>query len=150
MRHFTKTHNDLKWLFPIARTKKEAEAIFDECESNAKYVADCAGIADKDRDFAIDCFMKGYSYALQMKSQEIIENAMENIYCTVFKVKFDAVHPDKRRKYFRFHRAKDLLTKLAYGPNKAVKKASEYFRKMFDNTGFDREAPLKEQLKVMW
>ena len=27
MRHFTKTHNDLKWLFPIAKTKKEAEQL---------------------------------------------------------------------------------------------------------------------------
>lgn len=27
-RHFTKTHNDLKWLFPIADTEKEAEQIF--------------------------------------------------------------------------------------------------------------------------
>lgn len=25
MRHFTKTHNDLKWLFPIAKTKKNKE-----------------------------------------------------------------------------------------------------------------------------
>ena len=40
MRHFTKTHNDLKWLFPIAKTKKEAEKVFESAENQAKYLAD--------------------------------------------------------------------------------------------------------------
>ena len=31
MRHFTKTHNDLKWLFPVAETdKEEIQSPFDE------------------------------------------------------------------------------------------------------------------------
>lgn len=35
MRQFTKTHNDIEWLFPIANSKKGAEAIFDEREEQA-------------------------------------------------------------------------------------------------------------------
>lgn len=36
MRHFTKTHNDLKWMFPIAETKKQAEEIFKSAEEQLK------------------------------------------------------------------------------------------------------------------
>ena len=32
MRHFTRTHNDLKWLFPIAKTKAEANEVFSYVE----------------------------------------------------------------------------------------------------------------------
>ena len=51
MRKFTKTHNDLKWLFPIAKTKKEAAEIFKSAEEQAKYLADMAGGVEKDSDF---------------------------------------------------------------------------------------------------
>ena len=60
MRHFTRTHNDLKWLFPIAKTKAEANEVFSYVEENAKHLADSAGITDNDqRDLAIDAFMRG-------------------------------------------------------------------------------------------
>ena len=36
MRHFTKTHNDLKWLFPVAETDKEAEEKFEDVEDRLK------------------------------------------------------------------------------------------------------------------
>lgn len=65
MRNFTKTHNDLKWLFPIAKTKKEAEEVFNYVEELANNFADLADVKDGDRDLAIDCFMKGYSYCMQ-------------------------------------------------------------------------------------
>ena len=67
-RKFTKTHNDLKWLFPIADTDKEAEKIFDSAEAQAKDLLSLAGVKKKDEDLAIDCFMKGYSNALQMET----------------------------------------------------------------------------------
>ena len=72
MRHFTKTHNDLKWLFPVAETDKEAEEKFEDVEEQAKYLADMAGVDEKDKDLAIDCFMKGYSQALQLEFDSII------------------------------------------------------------------------------
>ena len=53
MRHFTRTHNDLKWLFPIAKTKAEANEVFSYVEENAKNLVDSAGITDNDIDYPI-------------------------------------------------------------------------------------------------
>ena len=50
MRHFTKTHNDLKWLFPVAETEKEAEKIFDSAETQAKDLLSLAGVKKNDED----------------------------------------------------------------------------------------------------
>lgn len=154
MRHFTKTHNDLKWLFPIAKTKKEASEVFDYVEENAKHLVESAGIDDKDKDLAIDAFMKGYSYALQMETPNLIEQIVDNIYQGLFNVKYK--HKENRTpkekqeetKFFRFYRFKDLIKAFSWGPNKDKEKARKYFVKLIEKTGFDHEAPLDEQLKV--
>lgn len=148
MRHFTKTHNDLKWLFPIAKTKKQAEEVFKSAEEQAKYLADMAGVEEKDRDLAIDCFMKGYSQALQMEMSRYIENKVRDMYCNIFGVKRDLDHEEVWKKYFRFHRFEDML-KDAMWDAKRVKKPAAYLRKMLEGSGFDHEAPVKEQLKIM-
>lgn len=147
MRHFTKTHNDLKWLFPIAKTKKEAETVFKNAEERAKYLADMAGVAEKDRDLAIDCFMKGYSQALQLEVYSYLEKKVRDIYCNIFGVKCDLENEKEWDKYFRFHKFEDLL-KTAMWDSKRVKKPAAYIRKMMEGSGFDMEAPIKEQLKV--
>ncbi len=155
MRHFTKTHNDLKWLFPIAKTKAEANEVFNYVAENAKNLANSAGITDNDqRDLAIDAFMKGYSYALQLETPNLIRRIVDNIYQGIFKVKYKCVEektPKEKEdevKYFRFYRFKDLLKAFAWGPNKDKEKARKYLCKMLEGTGFDHEAPIKEQLKV--
>lgn len=148
MRHFTKTHNDLKWLFPIAKTKKEAEKIFESAEDQANYLADSVGYKEEDKDLAIDCFMKGYSQALQMEVHQAIEKAVENIYCNIFKVKFDPNNDKKFNDYFRFHKLYDLFRRLAFRPNKDVEKARKYFVKLIEKTGFDRKSDIVEQMKT--
>ena len=147
MRHFTKTHNDLKWLFPIAKTKKQAEEIFKSAEEQAKYLADVAGVEEKDRDLAIDCFMKGYSHALQMEVHSYLEKKVEDIYCNIFGVKRDLENEKEWNKYFRFHKFEDLLKNAMWDPNR-IKKPAAYIRQMMEGSGFDMEAPVKEQLKV--
>ena len=155
MRHFTRTHNDLKWLFPIAKTKKEANEVFSYVEENAKHLADSAGITDNDqRDLAIDAFMKGYSYALQMETPNLIRRIVDNIYQGIFKVKYkgEEVKTPKVReeenKYFRFYRFKDLLKAFSWGPNKDKEKSRKYLYKMLEGSGFDHEAPIEERLKA--
>lgn len=155
MRHFTRTHNDLKWLFPIAKTKAEANEVFSYVEENAKNLADSAGITDKEqRDLAIDAFMKGYSYALQLETPNLIRRIVDNIYQGIFKVKYKGAEVktpkvrEEENKYFRFYRFKDLLKAFSWGPNKDKEKGRKYLCKMLEGTGFDHEAPLKEQLKV--
>ena len=147
MRHFTKTHNDLKWLFPIAKTKKEAETIFKNAEEQAKYLADMAGVEEKDRDLAIDCFMKGYSQALQMEMSRYLDKKIKDIYCNIFGVKCDLENEKEWQKYFRFSKFYDMLKEAAWEPRN-MKKGIKYFRKMMEGTGFDHDAPIKEQLKV--
>lgn len=155
MRHFTRTHNDLKWLFPIAKTKAEANEVFNYVEENAKNLADSAGIEDKEqRDLAIDAFMKGYSYALQLETPNLIRRIVDNIYQGIFKVKYKDAEVktpkvrEEENKYFRFYRFKDLLKAFSWGPNKDKEKGRKYLCKMLEGTGFDHEAPLEEQLKV--
>ena len=95
MRHFTKTHNDLKWLFPVAQTKKEAEQKFEDVEDQAKYLAHMAGVEEKDKDLAIDCFMKGYSQALHLESDNIIDKYVGNIYKNLLKLKKNYLDDEK-------------------------------------------------------
>lgn len=147
MRHFTKTHNDLKWLFPIAKTKKEAAEVFKSAEEQAKYLAEMAGVEEKDRDLAIDCFMKGYSQALQMEMSRYLEKKVRDIYCNIFGVKRDLDHEEEWKKYFRFHKFEDLLKNAMWDPSR-IKKPAAYIRQMMEGSGFDMEAPIKEQLKV--
>ena len=147
MRHFTKTHNDLKWLFPIAKTKKQAEAVFKTAEEQAKYLAEMAGVEEKDRDLAIDCFMKGYSQALQMEMSRYLDKKIKDIYCNIFGVKCDLENEKEWQKYFRFSKFYDMLKEAAWEPRN-MKKGIKYFRKMMEGTGFDHDAPIKEQLKV--
>lgn len=155
MRHFTRTHNDLKWLFPIAKTKAEANEVFSYVEENAKRLADSAGITDNDqRDLAIDAFMKGYSYALQMETPNLIRRIVDNIYRGLFKVKYKCEEEkttkekEDETKYFRFYRFKNLLKAFSWGPNKDKEKSRKYFCKMLEGSGFDHEAPIEEQLKA--
>lgn len=149
MRHFTKTHNDLKWLFPIAKTKKQATEVFNYVEENAKTLADSAGITDKEqRDLAIDAFMKGYSYALQLEIGRCIEKKIKDIYCALFNVKCDLEHEEEWKKYFRFTRFYDMLKEAAWEPRN-MKKAMKHFRTMMEGSAFDWDAPVKEQLKIM-
>lgn len=155
MRHFTRTHNDLKWLFPIAKTKAEANEVFSYVEENAKRLADSAGITDNDqRDLAIDAFMKGYSYALQMETPNLIRRIVDNIYQGLFKVKYKCEEEkttkekEDETKYFRFYRFKNLLKAFSWGPNKDKEKSRKYFCKMLEGSGFDHEAPIEEQLKA--
>lgn len=147
MRHFTKTHNDLKWLFPIAKTKKQAEAVFKSAEEQAKYLAEMAGVEEKDRDLAIDCFMKGYSQALQMEMSRYLDKKIKDIYCNIFNVKCNLENEKEWQKYFRFSKFYDMLKEAAWEPRN-MKKGIKYFRKMMEGTGFDHDAPIKEQLKV--
>jgi hypothetical protein len=79
MRKFTKTHNNLKWIFPIAKNKKEAEDIFNYVEENAKILSEHACISDKNKDLAIDCFMKGYSVALQLEAGNLIKKRITTL-----------------------------------------------------------------------
>lgn len=68
MRRFTKTHNDILWLFPICKTKNEANKEFDFIEEIANYRFQMCYDDQKtfDKDDMIDAFMKGYSEATQM------------------------------------------------------------------------------------
>ena len=90
--------------------------------------------------------MKGYSQALQMEVHQAIEKAVENIYCNIFKVKFDPNNDKKFNDYFRFHKLYDLFRRLAFRPNKDVEKARKYFVKLIEKTGFDRKSDIVEQM----
>lgn len=148
MRHFTKTHNDLKWLFPIAKTNKEARKVFDYVEQNAKYRCENACIPEKDTDLAIDAYMKGYSDALQMEMPRMYDRLFREIYCNLFKVNADANNEAKWAKYFRFHKFEDLLKQFAFRGSRATEKTRKYFCKLFEGTAIDMEAPTREWLKI--
>ena len=148
MRNFTKTHNDLKWLFPIAKTKKEASEIFDYVEESAKERCESASIPEKDTDLAIDAYMKGYSDALQMEIPRMHDRLFRAIYCNLFNVEADVDNEAKWAKYFRFHKFEELLKQFAFRGPRATKKTREYFCKLFEGTAFDMDAPTKEWLKI--
>lgn len=143
MRKFTKTHNNLKWLFPIAKTKKEASKVFDYVEENAKDLCNAANIPEENRDLAIDAFMKGYSYALQLEIGRVKEKLIKDIFCNLFKVKCDPDDKKEWKKYFRFYKIEDLFKAFAYGPNPDEEKARKYFCNLFENSAFDNDADPK-------
>lgn len=68
MRKFTKTHNNLEWLFPSPEnlSQKESESYFDMYESRAYALFEIAHSQSQDnftKDDIIDAFMKGASEA---------------------------------------------------------------------------------------
>lgn len=151
-RKFTKTHNDLKWLFPIADTDKEAEKIFDSVEAQAKDLLSLAGVNKKDEDLAVDCFMKGYSNALQMETCRYVEKRIETIFKNIFDIEggyYSECTEENREKWMRFIRFETLLKHLAYRKDEQDENARKALAKLLENTGFDRKGPIEERLKIM-
>jgi len=146
MRHFTKTHNDLKWLFPVAKTKKDAERVFKTAELNAESLAELAGVEEKDKDLAIDCFMKGYSVGLQMEIPRYVDKLIEQIFKSIFGFTKDYPGSAKQKdKWLRFMPLEQFLKKLAYGDDKYLKKDKDYqeqranLEKLFVGSVFDTD-----------
>lgn len=146
MRRFTKTHNDLKWLFPVAKTKEEAEKVFKTAELNAEELAGLAGVEEKDRDLAVDCFMKGYSVGLQMEIPRYVDRLIEQIFKSIFG--FTEDYPgsaEQQDKWLRFMSIERLLKKLAYGDDKYLEKDKNYqeqrasLEKLFVGSVFDSD-----------
>jgi hypothetical protein len=154
MRKFTKTHNDLKWLFPIAKTKKEAEKVFNYVEEQANELADIAGVNDGDRDLAIDCFMKGYSYCMQLEIHREVEKAIKRLYLNLFNIKKDYGKEGNKKewdKYFRFHELEDLFRHLAWD-SKEKEGLRKELVKLLEKSIFDSDAlvqNLKSYLKAV-
>lgn len=151
-RKFTKTHNNLKWLFPIADTDKEAEKIFESAETQAKDLLSLAGVKKKDEDLAVDCFMKGYSNALQMEMSRYVEKRIETIFKNIFDIEggyYSECTKENREKWLRFIRFEQMLKRLAYQKDKQDEKARKALAKLLENTGFDRKGPIEEQLKIL-
>ena len=151
MRRFTKTHNDLKWLFPVAKTKKEAEEKFEDVEEQAKYLAEAARVDEKDRDLAIDCFMKGYSQALHLESDAIISKYVGNIYKNLLKLKKNYLDDEKQqKKWFQLYKFDDLIKALAF--NRPLTDHQEQCRKylvnLLKNSGFNVDGPIEERKKL--
>ena len=152
MRHFTKTHNDLKWLFPVADTEKEAEEIFESAEEQAKSLLSLAGVKKEDEDLAIDCFMKGYSNALQMETQQYVEKRIETIFKNIFDIEggyYTDCTKKNKEKWLRFLRFETMLKRLAYRKDKQDEKARKALAKLLENSGFDRNGPIEERLKIL-
>lgn len=156
MRHFTKTHNDLKWLFPVAKTDKEAEKVFMTAERNAEDLADLSGVPEKDKDLAIDCFMKGYSVGLQMEIPRYVETRIEQIFKSIFGLTGDYPGTSKQKdKWLRFSTLNQLLKHLAYGDSKYLKddkayqKQRAYLEKLLTGSAFDSKADINETLKLL-
>ena len=152
MRHFTKTHNDLKWLFPVADTEKEAEEIFENAEEQAKSLLSLAGVKKKDEDLAIDCFMKGYSNALQMETQQYVEKRIETIFKNIFDIEggyYTECTKENQEKWLRFIRFETMLKRLAYRKDPQYENARKALAKMLENSGFDSDGPIEERLKIL-
>ena len=150
-RKFTKTHNDLKWLFPVARTKKEAEQKFEDVEDQAKYLAESAGVEEKDKDLAIDCFMKGYSQALQLESDNIIDKYVGNIYKNLLKLKKNYLDDEKeQQRWFRFFKFDDLIKALAFNRplTERQEKCRKYLIKLLEKSAFNFDGPMEERKKI--
>lgn len=146
MRRFTKTHNNLKWLFPVAKTKKDAEKVFKTAERNAENLAELAGVEEKDKDLAIDCFMKGYSVGLQMEIPRYVDKRIEQIFKSIFG--FTKNYPGSAKqkdKWLRFMSLERFLKQLAYGDDKYLKKDKDYqkqrasLEKLFVGSIFDTD-----------
>ena len=152
MRHFTKTHNDLKWLFPVADTEKEAEEIFESAEEQAKSLLSLAGVKKEDKDLAIDCFMKGYSNALQMETRQYVDKRIETIFKNIFDIEggyYSECTEENRKKWLRFLRFETMLKRLAYRKDKQDENARKALAKMLENSGFDSDGPIEERLKIL-
>lgn len=150
-RSFTKTHNDLKWLFPVAETDKEAEEKFDDVENQAKYLAETAGINEKDKDLAIDCFMKGYSQALHLEFDAILSKYIGNIYKNLLQLKDNFLDDDNERKrWFQLYKFEELIKYLAYDRPKTeyMEKCREYLIELLKNSGFNFDGPIEERKKL--
>lgn len=151
MRHFTKTHNDLKWLFPVAKTKKEAEQKFEDVEEQAKYLAETAGVEEKDKDLAIDCFMKGYSQALQLESDNIIDKYVGNIYKNLLQLKDNYLDDEEeQQRWFQLFKFDDLIKALAYNRplTDRQEKCRKYLVELLKNSGFNVDGPIEERKKL--
>ena len=152
MRHFTKTHNELKWLFPVADTDKEAEEIFESAEEQAKSLLSLAGVKKKDEDLAIDCFMKGYSNALQMETCRYVEKRIETIFKNIFDIEggyYTECTKENQEKWLRFIRFETMLKRLAYRKDPQYENARKALAKMLENSGFNSDGPIEEQLKIL-
>ena len=150
-RKFTKTHNDLKWLFPIAKTDKEAEEKFEDVEEQAKYLAEMASVEKKNKDLAIDCFMKGYSQALQLEIPRVIEKYIGNIYKNLLELTGNYLDDEnERQKWFRFHKFEDLIKHLAYEPadTDRMKKYRDHLVEILEKSGFNYDGPREERAKL--
>ena len=150
-RKFTKTHNDLKWLFPVAETDKEAEQKFEEVEDQAKYLADMAGVEEKDKDLAIDCFMKGYSQALHLEFGTIVDRYVGNIYKNLLKLKKNYLDDEKeQQRWFRYFKFDDLIKALAF--NRPLtdhqEKCRKYLIKLLEKSAFNVDGPMEERKKI--
>lgn len=157
MREFTKEHNDLRWLFPIAESEKAAESIFDEMEEQGKYLFKNAGYDEKDEDLAIDCFLKGASSAMQMYLSVVYKDICDRIYENVtgvgpFKLpeldeNGNQTKESKKQtdKYYRYIFFKEVLERAACIENEYFKfdehdkKKFEKLRSLIENTEFDWE-----------
>lgn len=151
MRNFTKTHNDLKWLFPVAETDKEAEEKFEDVEEQAKYLAEMAGVDEKDKDLAIDCFMKGYSQALQLEFDNIISKYIGNIYKNLLQLKDNYLDDEEEQKrWFQLYKFDDLIKNLAYKHplTEHQEKRRKYLVELLQNSGFNIDGPIEERKKL--
>lgn len=151
MRHFTKTHNDLKWLFPVAETDKEAEEKFEDVEEQAKYLAEMAGVDEKDKDLAIDCFMKGYSQALHLEFDSILRKYIGNIYKNLLQLKDNYLDDEEEQKrWFQLYKFDDLIKNLAYNHplTEYQEKRRKYLVELLKNSGFNVDGPIEERKKL--
>lgn len=151
MRNFTKTHNDLKWLFPVAETDKEAEEKFEDVEEQAKYLAEMAGVDEKDKDLAIDCFMKGYSQALHLEFDSIVSKYIGNIYKNLLQLKDNYLDDEEEQKrWFQLYKFDDLIKNLAYNHplTEQQEKRRLYLVELLKNSGFNIDGPIDERMKL--
>ena len=151
MRNFTKTHNDLKWLFPVAETEKDAEEKFEDVEEQAKYLAEMAGVDEKDKDLAIDCFMKGYSQALHLEFDAILSKYIGNIYKNLLQLKDNYLDDEEEQKrWFQLYKFDDLIKNLAYNHplTEHQEKRRKYLVELLKNSGFNIDGPIEERKKL--
>ena len=56
---------------------------------------------------------------------------------------------ENREKWMRFIHFEELLKHLAYRKDERFEKARKALAKLLENTGFDREGPVEERLKLL-
>lgn len=141
MRKFTKDHNDLRWLFPIAESDSEAEEIFDTCEDRGDYLADAAGVPDENRDLAIDCYMKGYSEAQQLCREQIQLQVINQMCKNLFP------DDDAEDRFFMFKMMLETAAGM-FSRDRMFDNYRKYLIEKLAGTGFDKTADVTEQLKA--